>query len=98
VKSKRLVKGYSRWRNHIYRRARQRWAGNRVAGPQLLWASASRLVWQNVRILRTVRTRSMFAYLTVLVTMVALVNTGLGKLERCLMRWKASDGRGKPTI
>ena len=40
----------------------------------------------------------MFPYLTVLVTMVAFVNTGLGKLERRLMRWKASDARGEPTI
>jgi NitT/TauT family transport system permease protein len=61
-------------------------ASNRGLGYMITWFQG------------TFETRSMFAYLTVLVTMVALVNPGLGKLERCLMRWKASDGRGKPTI
>ncbi len=61
-------------------------ASNRGLGYMITWFQG------------TFETRSMFAYLLVLVVMVSLVNYGLGKLEAYLMRWKASDSRGGPAI
>ena len=61
-------------------------ASNRGLGYMITWFQG------------TFETRNMFAYLLVLVTMVSMVNYGLGKLEAYLMRWKQSDQRGGPAI
>jgi len=58
-------------------------ASNRGLGYMITWFQG------------TFETRKMFAYLLVLVTLVAMINYGLIKLESWLMRWKVSDQRSQ---